>query len=173
MPSARAGVCQQPHPPRPCVGWGARPSFRDGGSLGLPSVRGASAGLGTPGRARSRDASICANTENLGRWAGCTQAGPSGRPQEVRASPRWGQEPPSPRKHRPWAGGLCPSRLPRIMTKFAPRRGSPSGPSTRPRMPGERRRPSDTGQSYPRKMFYFQVSMEMLQTMETKEKKNI
>lgn len=135
MPSGPGRVRQQPHPPRPCPGSGARPSFRDGGSLGLPSIRGAGAGLGTPGRVRSGDANVRANTENLGRWAGCTQAGPSGRPREVRASPRRGRagvrEPPTPHKHRPRAGGLCPSRLPRIMTKAARRRGSPSGPSTR------------------------------------------
>ena len=42
-----------------------------------------------------------------------------------------------------------------------------------PRTTAERKRPSDTGQNYQRKMFYFQVSMEMLQTMQTEKKKTL
>ena len=182
MPSARAGVRQQPHPPRPCPGSGARPSalgrgsFRDGGSLGLPSIRGAGARLGAPSGTSRRSEERrcqrpCLHHRTWADWQAAHGQGRAGGP-ERRGSPRAEvQEPPPPHEHRPWAGGLCPSRPPWTLAKAAPRKDSPSRPSTRTRDAGREKAAVRHGTELSKEDVYFQVSMEMLQTMETEKKK--
>ena len=181
MPSAQAGVRQQPHPPRPCPGSGARPSalgrgsFRDGGSLGLPPLEEPLPRWARPVEPHSRASSGNANVRAYTTEPGQTGRLYSGRAK--RAALRGGAAPerrcrsPHPTTSTALGRRALSLSSPRTTAKATPRQGSPRRPSTGTRDAGREKAAVRHGTELSKEDVYFQVSMEMLQTMETEKKK--